>query len=273
MRQVEDKHWWFINRRRLAMALIDQRLGSDPEALILDIGCGTGGNLAALAGRGQAVGMDLSAAAIQLAHRRRLPRLLQASALALPYPANQFALVTAFDVLYHRWITDDHLALAEIYRVTQPGGWLLLTDSAMPVLWSTHDEIYYARQRYTLSDIRDKLHQAGFEVQFYSYRNTLLFPLFLLVRLVMNYLPFAGNLGEQLPANWLNQGLIQVGDLENRWLRQGRTWPIGSSLICLSQKPLNVCHNKSYVAAGSAQGSGPRRAQTQREPELRHSQS
>src|SRR5262245_53838240 len=143
MRQVEDQHWWFVSRRRLAMTLIDQRLDLDPDALILDIGCGTGGNLATLASRGQAMGIDRSAAAIQLAHGRQLPRLLQASALALPYPANRFSLVTAFDVLYHRWITDDHLALAEIYRVIRPGGWLLITDSAMPMLWSTHDELFY----------------------------------------------------------------------------------------------------------------------------------
>lgn len=242
MYQVEDNHWWFVSRRRLAMALIDQGLNLNPGDPILDIGCGTGGNLAALAHRGWAVGMDVSDPAIGLARQRRLPRLLQASALALPYPDHSFALVTAFDVLYHRWITDDHLALEEIYRVIRPGGCLLITDSALPLLWSSHDERYQARQRYTLKDIQQKLYQAGFEVQLCSYRNTLLFPLFLLVRLTMDWLPF--NLDQQqLPQPWLNQGLIQVSSLENKWLRQGWRLPIGSSLICLSQKPLHLWHN------------------------------
>ena len=255
MYQVEDQHWWFVSRRRLAMSLIDRTLGLEPEASILDIGCGTGGNLETLTRRGQAVGMDLSATALQLAHRRELPRLLQGSALALPYAGQSFALVTAFDVLYHRWITDDHLALEEIYRVIRPGGWLLITDSAMPLLWSSHDEIYHARQRYTLDDIRYKLQEAGFEVRLCSYRNTLLLPLFLLVRLAMRWLPLTQNLnGQQLPAAWLNRLLIQIGTMETGWLRQGRKFPLGSSLICLSQKPLNPCHNNKGHGTGQIIG-------------------
>ena len=238
------------------MSLIDRSLGLEPEAPILDIGCGTGGNLETLTRRGQAVGMDLSATALQLAHRRDLPRLLQGSALALPYASQSFALVTAFDVLYHRWITDDHLALAEIYRVIRPGGWLLITDSALPLLWSSHDEVYYARQRYTLGDIQHKLEEAGFEVQLCSYRNTLLLPLFLLVRLALRWLPLSQNLnGQQLPAAWLNQLLIQIGTMETGWLRRGKKFPLGSSLICLSQKPLKPWHNGKVH--GTAQVVGP----------------
>jgi SAM-dependent methyltransferase len=272
MYQVEDQHWWFVNRRRLAMSLIDRTLGLDPEAPILDIGCGTGGNLETLTRRGQAVGMDLSTAALQLAHRRDLPRLLQGSALALPYADQSFALVTAFDVLYHRWITDDHLALAEIYRVIQPGGWLLITDSAMPLLWSSHDEVYYARQRYTLGDLQHKLQEAGFEVRLCSYRNTLLLPLFLLVRLAMSGLPLTQNFrGQQLPAAWLNWLLIQIGNIETGWLRRGKKFPLGSSLICLSQKPPNPCHNSRGHGIGQVVSS-PLERQPFYESEPHHSQ-
>lgn len=258
MYQVEDHHWWFVSRRRLAMRLLDQTPGLEPEAPILDIGCGTGGNLESLRLRGKAMGMDLSATALQLAHRRNLSRLLQGSALVLPYADQSFALVTAFDVLYHRWITDDQLALAEIYRVIRPGGWLLITDSAMPRFWSSHDELYYARQRYTLEDIQHKLQGAGFEVHFSSYRNALLLPLFLLVRLVLSWLPLTQSAsGQQLPATWLNRLLIQVGNLETSWLSWGKKFPLGSSLICLSRKPLNPCHNGKTHGTGQVVGPPP----------------
>ena len=41
-----------------------------PEAAILDVGCGTGGNLQALASYGQVVGLDISPIAIEFARRR-----------------------------------------------------------------------------------------------------------------------------------------------------------------------------------------------------------
>src|SRR5512136_3383143 len=162
MYELEDSYWWFVGRRRMIQALLERGVPSAPGQLILDVGCGTGGNLEFLAHWGHGVGVDLSPLPLDFARRRELPRLAQASGLALPYADGVFDLVTAFDVLYHRWITDDERALGECFRVLRPGGWLLITDSALPALWSQHDEIYHARQRYTLGDIRGKLCQAGF---------------------------------------------------------------------------------------------------------------
>lgn len=238
MFELEDVHWWFVGRRRLALALIDQFIQFEAGARILDVGCGTGGNLQAMAPYGQVHGLDISPIAIDLARLRPLPCLTQASGLAIPYPENTFSLVTIFDVLYHRWIIDDTSALGELHRVIKPGGWLLLTDSALPILWSTHDEVYHARQRYTLTIMRTKLRQAGFHQRVCSYANFLLLPIFLFVRLTMDWLPLAGDIDRQgtFP-EWLNWLLTQVRSAEARWLRRGRSLPVGSSLICLSQKP------------------------------------
>jgi len=238
MFELEDSHWWFVGRRKLALALIDQFIQFKPGARLLDVGCGTGGNLQSLAGYGQAHGLDINPIAVSLARLRPLPQLSQASGLAVPYPDNTFELVTIFDVLYHRWIVDDAAALNELYRVLKPGGWLLLTDSALPALWSAHDEMYYARQRYTLKVMQAKLAQVGFVQHVGSYANFLLLPIFLLVRLTMDWLPVTGDIDRQgtFP-EWFNWLLTQVRGLEAGWLRQGHSLPVGSSLVCLAQKP------------------------------------
>lgn len=238
MYRLEDTHWWFVGRQKLALSLIQQWITFTPRARILDVGCGTGGNVQVLNRHACAMGLDISPIALDFARRRPSLALVQGSGLTLPYAANTFELVTIFDVLYHRWITSDDRALSEIYRVLRPGGWLLVTDSALPILWSSHDEVYYARQRYTLKELRAKLAAVGFEQRVCSYANTLLLPVFFFVRLTMDWLPLAQNIDRQgsFPG-WLNRLLTFVRGLEGVWLRRGGTLPIGSSLICLSQKP------------------------------------
>ena len=237
MHALEDSHWWFVSRRRLAFSLIDQWLTLPPNASILDVGCGTGGNAEALVKYGCPTGLDLSPIALDFA-RRRICRLSQGSGLTLPYASNTFELVTIFDVLYHRWITNDEDAIRELYRVLRPGGWLLITDSALPMLWSSHDEIFFARQRYTLKELRDKLIKTGLEPRVCSYANMLLLPIFLFVRLTMDWLPLAKNIDHHgtFPA-WINKTLTAIRGLEAVWLRWGGTLPVGSSLVCLSRKP------------------------------------
>lgn len=238
MYRVEDSHWWFVGRRQLARIFIEQQFTSHSGQRILDVGCGTGGNLAFLAEWGQGSGIDLSPLALSLARCRRLPRLAQASGLALPYANHSFDLVTLFDVLYHRWISDDDQAIKEAYRVLRPGGWLLLTDSALPSLWSVHDEIYYARQRYTLTAVRTKLTEAGFGGGVFSYANTLLLPLVAATRIVTRWFPGAEDDVDVQPLpDWLNQLLVGVRSLETFWLCRGHTLPLGSSLICFTRKP------------------------------------
>lgn len=234
--ELEDSYWWFVGRRQLVRTLIERSMSPGELGPILDVGCGTGGNLAFLAGWGCEAGVDLSPTALDFARRRGLPRLAQASGLALPYPDHTFGLVTAFDVLYHRWVTNDDTVVRECYRVLRPGGWLLVMDSALSVLWSRHDEMFYARQRYSSCEVRDMVCGVGFDLRKLSYANTLLLPVAVAVRLLGRWLSCVSQAEMRpLPA-WLNWGLTSVLSLEARWLRRG-TFPLGSSVICLAQKP------------------------------------
>jgi SAM-dependent methyltransferase len=236
--RLEDRHWWFISRRRLATALIKQRLGTSNDNRILDVGCGTGGNLDFLRQWGTVIGIDINLLPLNLAHCRQSVRLTAASGLALPYPNGTFDLVTAFDVLYHRWIPDDCDVIRECYRVLRPGGWLVVTDPALPALWSSHDELYQARQRYKLNEMHQKLRQAGFNLCLCSYANTLLLPFAFVVRLILRRLPFASDIDLRPLPDPLNQLLLVIRDLEVKWLQWGGVLPVGSSLICLAGKSL-----------------------------------
>ncbi len=90
---------------------------------ILEVGCGTGLILEQVTRfASSAVGIDLSEGMLEKARERGLD-VVQGSATALPYADESFDVVYSFKVLAH--IEDIHTAMAEMARVTRPGGWVL----------------------------------------------------------------------------------------------------------------------------------------------------
>ena len=68
--QIEERHWWFVARRQILTTVVNAVLPPSPETTIVDVGCGTGANLAGLAGQYECIGIDSSSQAIRLASVR-----------------------------------------------------------------------------------------------------------------------------------------------------------------------------------------------------------
>jgi demethylmenaquinone methyltransferase/2-methoxy-6-polyprenyl-1,4-benzoquinol methylase len=114
-----------IGWRRRAVA----ELGLARGSLTLDVGCGTGDFIRELQRSGhQAVGVDLSEGMLRAAPPGL--RLVHADALLLPMPERAFDGVTSGFAL--RNVVDPGLMLAEMGRVTRPGGRLALLEVAEP---------------------------------------------------------------------------------------------------------------------------------------------
>jgi ubiquinone/menaquinone biosynthesis C-methylase UbiE len=111
------------------------RLALAPGSAALDIGCGAGEVCVELAARvapgGRVVGIDPSAAMIEAARKAAATaaaavELGVASVYALPFPDATFDAVRAERVLQHLERPED--ALAEMIRVTRPGGRVWASD-------------------------------------------------------------------------------------------------------------------------------------------------
>jgi ubiquinone/menaquinone biosynthesis C-methylase UbiE len=238
MYALEDDYWWFVGKRRIAETLIHQYVLPAEDVRVLDLGCGTGGVLHhLLGGQGRAYGLDLSEVALEFAQQRRLTRLALGTAARLPYGDGSFGLVTALDLLYHRWVADDSAVLRECWRVLRPGGWLLVMDSAFQFLYGEHDLRHLGQRRYTAFDLRTRVESVGLRTEKLSYVNALLFPAVATIRLFSRV--FGTRSGgdfmlRPLP-RWLNGLLTGTYALEARGL-QWFSYPFGASVVCLARK-------------------------------------
>lgn len=234
MRQVEDRHWWFVGRRNIVSDIINRHLHT-PQAKILDAGCGTGGNLLMLSRYGQVDAFELDDAARASANDRQIT-VVRYGCLPddLPRFDYKFDLIVMLDVLEH--IDDDSSALQVLSDHLTDDGIILVTVPAFAWLWSKHDDIHHHRRRYHMNDIRMAVERAGLEVKSASYFNIFLFPLIATVRIIQRLFPPTQSASADLriPPIQANRLLCWSFSLERYLLRYFKL-PFGVSLLAIIQ--------------------------------------
>lgn len=181
--ELEEKHWWHIAKRIACKEIISRYLKKG-RIKILDIGCGTGKNLAEFSKIGKVWGIDNSPDAIKFCkERRQLSNVCLADAEKTSFTKETFDLVTMLDVLEH---TDDSKTLLEVHRILKKRGFLLLTVPAYKWMWSNWDAVLHHERRYTKGQTEKLLESHGFEVVKSTYLYSfLLLPVFM-VRKIKN---------------------------------------------------------------------------------------
>ena len=230
MHDVEDKHWWFVARRQIIQSVLSA-LKLPEGARILDVGCGTGGNLAMLQTFGVVSAMEMDDDARQMANARQLAHV---SPGRLPdgllFPEQRFDLIVMLDVLEH--IEDDVASLAELKSRLTANGRIVLTVPAFQALWGPHDVMHHHKRRYRAAHLQDVARASGLITEYISYYNLWLFPLVALVRLMQRFLPVKEQQALKLPVDGLNTLLTKIFASEQRLIPR-RTLPFGVSLVAV----------------------------------------
>lgn len=208
MAELDDRHWWYRARRRILAELIRREAKLVPGARILEIGCGTGHNLAMLSGFGHVDGLELDDEAAALSEKRLGRKVMRSPLPELgEVPDASYDLVGAFDVIEH--IDDDAAALASIAGKLKPGGKFVMTVPAHQWMWSAHDTVNHHKRRYSKASLKRLVDGSPLQLDKLGYFNSLLFPLAVAERL-SSKLRGKDSADLKLPAAPLNAMLERV---------------------------------------------------------------
>lgn len=123
--------WLGLYERVMGTAERRRHLLSRARGRTLEVGVGTGRNIAHYPADTELIGVDISRAMLQIARKRatRFGRPIElriGDAQNLDFPDSSFDTVVA--ILFLSAVPDQHRAICEIRRVLRPGGRLLVLD-------------------------------------------------------------------------------------------------------------------------------------------------
>ena len=152
----------------------------------------------------------------------------------------RFDAVFCSGVLEH--VDDEAKALSEIRRVLRPGGRLLVNVPAFMFLYGLQDVVSEHKRRYRRPALVEVLRRSGFQVDYASYFNTLLFPPIAAVRVFRRLFPASTPSGNgtsdfdlRLPGV-VESALEKLFALERHAIGPAAL-PFGISILCSAKRP------------------------------------
>jgi SAM-dependent methyltransferase len=198
---------------------------------VLEIGCGTGHNLAMLSEFGQVDALELDDEARAVAEKRLGRKVMSAPLPELAgVPRKHYDLIGAFDVVEH--IDDDATALASIAARLKPGGKLVVTVPAHQWMWSAHDVVNHHKRRYSKRALKRLFESSPLKLDAIGYFNSLLFPVAVAERL-SSKMRGKDEADLKMPPAPLNSALEKVFAAE-RHLVGRLPLPLGLSLFAVA---------------------------------------
>lgn len=231
MRQIEDGHWWFVARRKILASLLG-RQDISAQADILEVGCGTGGNIDMLNRFGTVTCVELDENAANLARERKLATVLNGALPdELPEFSRKFDVIALFDVLEH--VKEDGVSLQVVSALLKPGGCIVVTVPAFNFLWSQHDNENYHQRRYRKHNLVNLANQCDLSLDYVSYFNFWLFPLVASIRLIRKIIPYQESWRDMQMPNGAINGILQAVFSSERYQIGKLSFPFGISLVAV----------------------------------------
>ena len=245
MAAAEATHWWFWALRDiLTRTLAKPKFQLPTDAVVLDAGCGTGGNLRHLRSlypSATLLGFDYSEIALDIARRTVDEVELYRTDIRDPeLRGDPCHLILSCDVLSGSGVEASMAGLRRLAGHLRADGLFLLNLPAYGWLVIEHDIACHQSERYNATQVRRLLSDLGLRVEFLTYRVCALFPAVVATRLpsLLRRQPPAEDARGQaaVPGDAVNATLRTVQQVENAAIAAGVRMPWGSSVFAVGRK-------------------------------------
>jgi SAM-dependent methyltransferase len=233
--QLYRYHWWWRAREEFVIGILREHLARAGQHRILDIGCGGGLFFERLSRFGQVEGVEIDTT-MKTGVEEIDSRIHWGPLETLP-PDRRYTVVLLLDVLEH--LSDPVSTLEYASRLLVPGGIVIATVPAFPMLWTKHDDINHHLTRYTKRSFQRLASSAGLSTARLGYFFHWTFPAKLVLR-AWEQLGSRSSAAAKLPtvpSKPVNRALY----LLSRFEQSAGLWrycPFGSSLLFMGARAI-----------------------------------
>ena len=238
--QNEENHWWYKSRRLILKCILEQ-IHHPNKKTVLEVGCGTGGNLRYLFNNFKKVnGMDNDSNALDYAKMNyRAGGLFQGDANSLNNLKSHYDLIAFLDVLYHENIESVEDVIKQANNRLNDNGYLLLSEPAFNFLKGKHSETVKTKRRFKKHELEKIIYRSGFKkIIISTYWGYTIFLLLLIKRRVLEPM-FGTNINSEgtdfftIPI--VDDILFWLTKFESKLIKE-MDIPFGSSVVILAKK-------------------------------------
>ena len=251
--EVITVSFWVRSRNRVFGELINSECKKHALKSFFEIGCATGAFLKYLSINYQTLqvsgsdNMDEAVAIAQKTNPELDIYLLDAKQMD---KKSNLESVGAFDILEH--ISEDTLVIDKVHLALRPGGLFFISVPQHQFMWSELDVRIKHKRRYSRKELTQKLSDAGFEIDYMTSLVSLLFPIMIFHRMIVNYLVKGPQSGDnQASKDDDVSKFVLFGQISNtvldwamridEWLIKKRvSLPFGGTLIAVARKPAHL---------------------------------
>jgi SAM-dependent methyltransferase len=217
LERIEESDFWSKVKVKLILKLVEGKS-------ILDVGCGSGRLSKTLLDEGyEVMAIDTDSKAVEIAKKKGI-RCFVAD-ISVWQTDQKFDCIILGDVLEH--IDEDRSAMRKIHGMLNPKGCMVVNVPAYQALFSRHDIALGHKRRYSNRELKNKLKESGFSIEYFRHWNLLALPITIYIKLSKKDYPHEQVSNVKLLSKLLEKWLLAESKINYLY---------GISILCKARK-------------------------------------